>query len=293
MKSYMVILSLLMVTPAIAAEKTLRLDDAGLILQAAIGKQITMVFSPALTPKYFPDPAYPNVSLANFTDKDICFYDDAIAVDQLELRSKELSRNENGELCVARGDVSARYDDVAVPGAAPTPFFQADPVNCKWEWVKGVAISLWAEKCIFESGTLSVSYDEKTTQFLQNVTDAEGHPVIWQFTRKAGDELDALLPELRSKNLIPNDDECKFQLREPAENYGAWTVYDIMPTGKRKVAFDAAPQDEIPEPPCGQLGLAVDYVGYFVVNKDHADRVLFLDLGQDVPLFDPYSITFN
>ena len=73
--------------------------------------------------------------------------------------------------------------------------------------------------------------------------------------------------------------------------FGPWQVYEIVPLGKRKETFDASPSDEIPEPPCGVLGMAVDSLAYFIIDAHHPERVLYLELGQDAPLFDPTSIS--
>jgi hypothetical protein len=70
-----------------------------------------------------------------------------------------------------------------------------------------------------------------------------------------------------------------------------WTIWNVMPTGKVKDAFDALPEDEVPEPPCGELGYAVDFTGFFMVHKDHPDRVIYVNLGQDGTMIDPFSLS--
>ena len=64
-----------------------------------------------------------------------------------------------------------------------------------------------------------------------------------------------------------------------------------MPTGKIKEAFDAQVQLEVPPPPCGEVGYAADFIGFFMVHKDHPDRVVFVNLGQDGTMIDPFSLT--
>jgi hypothetical protein len=49
-------------------------------------------------------------------------------------------------------------------------------------------------------------------------------------------------------------------------------------------------QEQIPEPPCGKLGFAVDSVGFFMVKDDAPDRVLYANLGQDGTMIDLASI---
>jgi hypothetical protein len=73
---------------------------------------------------------------------------------------------------------------------------------------------------------------------------------------------------------------------EPA----GWSAWQVVPTGKLKEAFDKEVQEQIPEPPCGKLGFAVDSVGFFMVKDDAPDRVLYANLGQDGTMIDLASI---
>jgi hypothetical protein len=67
----------------------------------------------------------------------------------------------------------------------------------------------------------------------------------------------------------------------------------VVPTGAKKEAFDAQVQVEIPEPPCGALGFAVNSIGFFMVRDDQPDRVLYANLGQDGTMIDLASITLG
>ena len=67
----------------------------------------------------------------------------------------------------------------------------------------------------------------------------------------------------------------------------------MVPTGKKKEAFDAVVQVEIPEPPCGELGFTVDAVSFFMASKEKPGRVLFANLGQDGTMIDLASITLG
>jgi hypothetical protein len=136
-----------------------------------------------------------------------------------------------------------------------------------------------------------VSYDAAGDSFVISASGTDPIPVLRQFHKKPEEGPDALLPQLRAAKLIPDDDECKFTPGEPSQNFGTWTTFDIVPLGKRKAAYEASPTDEIPEPPCGEVGLAVDFIGYFMIDSTHPDRVIYVNLGQDGSFFDPYSIS--
>jgi len=50
------------------------------------------------------------------------------------------------------------------------------------------------------------------------------------------------------------------------------------------------PSGDIPEPPCGPYGASTHGVRYFLVDLRQPDRLIFVDEGQDQPMFDPSSI---
>ena len=114
--------------------------------------------------------------------------------------------------------------------------------------------------------------------------------MLRQFREAAGPE--ALLPALKAKGLVLDDAECVFAKAEGQPVPKGWTAWQVMPTGKRKEAFEQ-PSDEIPEPPCGELGLAVDYIGFFMVPDTNPGRILFVNLGQDGTMIDIGSVTLS
>ena len=70
-----------------------------------------------------------------------------------------------------------------------------------------------------------------------------------------------------------------------------WTFWEIVPTGMRKEAFAAEPSGVVPGPPCGDIGYAIDYIGFFMIPDSHPGRVLYVNLGQDRTMIDPFSVT--
>ena len=291
MKLFFFLAALILAAPAQAAEKTLRLDDGSVNFEAGLGHQVTLVFSQALRSQYFPDAAYPKMTLSDLPDGKVCFYSVEAGIEPGNDKFKALARTEQSDLCVARTDASVRYEAQDVAGAPPQPFFQTDADNCKWSWKTGTGIGLWAEDCKFEGGSYLMTYDQGKDSFVVGAEGSDAYEVVRQFHKKADEGPDALLPGFKAKGLIPNDDECKFEKSDVAKGFGDWTIYEIKPSGKRKADYEAVPSGELPDPPCGDLGLAVDYLGYFMISAAHPDRVIYLDLGQDTPMFDPTSIT--
>ncbi len=291
MKHAFVLFALILVTPALAAEKTIVLGDAQTNFAAGIGRQITLVFSPGFTAKYFPDGTYPNMTLSDLPEGQACFYSSDAGPRWDDTKFKDIARPSQNDMCVPRGEISVRYDAQDVAGAPAQPFFQTDPQNCKWNWKTGKGIGLWAEDCTFDSGKFVISYDAANGSFALASGGKDTYAVVRQFHKKPEDAPDALLADFKAQGLVPKDDECRFEASDVVKNFGPWQIFEIKPTGKRKESFEATPADEIPEPPCGTLGQAVDYVAYFMIDAGHPDRVIYVDLGQDTPMFDPTTIT--
>ena len=100
----------------------------------------------------------------------------------------------------------------------------------------------------------------------------------------------ALLATLKQQGLVLDLAECVMAKVADQPAPAGWSAWQVVPTGKLKQDFDAQVQIEIPEPPCGKLGYAVDSVGFFMVKDDAPDRVLYANLGQDGTMIDLASI---
>jgi hypothetical protein len=288
---FAMIVALAASTPGFAADRLIRLDDAATLFAPAVGKQVTAVFSDALVQKYFGHAEFPGVVLSELSDTHACFFGRNAGLDPESDKLKDLARGDQGDICLPRSDVSVKYAPMSVEGAPPQPFYQTDAGKCQWAWKTGNGIGLWAEDCTFDTGHWLVTPDAGGDVFSLSVDGGDPFAVLRQFRKKPDEAPDVLLPALRKQGLIPDDDECRFAVSDSQKPVGDWQFFEIMPNGKRKQAFDATPQGDVPEPPCGEVGFAVDYVGFFMVNSQHPDRVLFVNLGQDGTMFDPFSIS--
>lgn len=57
------------------------------------------------------------------------------------------------------------------------------------------------------------------------------------------------------------------------------------------LAFAPTATGEVPDPVCGIYGASTHGVRYFITDLRWPDRAIFVDEGQERPLFDPTSIT--
>lgn len=277
-------------TPAVAgAEQLRRLDDPALFLGSALGKQVNVRFSDDFAAKHFDKADFDALVVSALPDGKICFFGRGRGIDPADPRLADVAREEEGDICVARGAVSVRVTPQSVPGAPPVPFYSTDIEDCSWRWKTGRGIGLWTEDCRFETGHWQEDYDAAIDGFSLSVDGGDAFPVLRQFAKTPEEGPQPILPHLIEKGLVPATD-CEFA---PVQNRPAvpgWSFWEIVPVGQRKKDFDALPTDGVPEPPCGDLGYAADYIGFFMVSDGRPDRGLHVNLGQDGTMFDPFSV---
>ncbi len=254
--------------PCGAAEVLLPLSDAATYFSPALGKQVNVRFGAGFAATHFDKADLDQLVISELPEGQVCFFGQEHGIDTDDPRLKDVARPDQNDICVSRGEVAIRHVLQDVAGAPRVPFYSTDKAKCAWSWVKGKDVGVWAETCTFDNGTWSIAYDEKNDTFTLNVGGSEPYPVLRQFHKKAEEGPEALLPMLREKALIPNDSECIFAPADSDERPPGWELLEIVPIGKRKEVLEAQPQDEIPEPPCGVVGYAVDYVGFFMIPGD-------------------------
>jgi hypothetical protein len=201
--------------------------------------------------------------------------------------------------------IAAAVVAFSTPAAAqqpPRPSESTDPDHCLWRWWSGAlpmggSVGAWTEACEFATGLWELDFDGALPGFWLTVDGHEQMPVIQVFAKAADADIAAILPELRRRGYIPDDEECVFK---PASEETLKTIgsaprtlayFEIMPTGARFAALEATPADEVPEPPCGAYGWSTHGVRAFMSDVSHPDRIVYIDLGQDGTFFDPKTVT--
>jgi hypothetical protein len=184
---------------------------------------------------------------------------------------------------------------LVVPASAqpPKPTTATDPNLCEWQWLTGGGIGVWAERCKLETGLWEVKFKEDLPGFVLTVDGGDETTVIQRFTKPADAGPEAILPELRKRGYIPDDDECVFEAAAIRAAPRTIAFFEIKPTGKRKADFDATPADEVPEPPCGEYGWSTHGVRYFMTDIRVPDAVVYINIGQDGLMFDDATVTLE
>jgi hypothetical protein len=141
-----------------------------------------------------------------------------------------------------------------------------DATKCQWEWKEGGGIGVWAERCTLDTGVWELKFDEDLPGFVLTVDGSAGETALQLFRKPADADISAILPALRQRGYIPDDDLCVFAPAAVRPAPRTIAFFDIQPAGDRKAAFEATPSDEVPEPPCGDFGWSTHGVRYFMTD---------------------------
>lgn len=191
----------------------------------------------------------------------------------------------------------AALSALALPAAAlaqpPQPTGSSIPGSCTWEWKTGGGLGIWAERCDLQTGVWEPRFEASLPGFVLTIDGKAEGTILHVFDKPADAEVSAILPALRAKGYIPDDDECVFEPAAIRPAPRTIAFYEIKPVGARKEAFDATPEDEVPEPPCGEYGWSTHGVRYFLTDTRFPERVVYVNIGQDGTMFDDATITLE
>ena len=175
----------------------------------------------------------------------------------------------------------------------PMPTHSTDAGKCTWEWKVAGDLGVWAERCALDTGLWEIRERGDLPGFVLTIDGEEEATVLQVFEKGADADVAAILPVLRQKGYIPDDDDCLF---EPAAIRAAprtIAFLQVMPTGARKAAFEATPEDEVPTPPCGDYGWSTHGIRYFMTDIRRPNRVVYVNTGEDGLMFDETTVTLE
>jgi hypothetical protein len=169
------------------------------------------------------------------------------------------------------------------------PAQKTDPA-CEWQWLEGQGVGLWAERCKLVTGDWHLVWEHEMPGFSLWVDDKRQGMVMQLFTLPKEAGINALLPELRSRALIADTDDCVFKPAAVRPAPRTIQQFDIQPVGEALKRFEATPKDEVPEPPCGDYAWSTHGTRYFQTDLRHPGKVVYIDEGQDGTFFDPRTM---
>lgn len=169
------------------------------------------------------------------------------------------------------------------------PDWQTDAHNCSWHWRDGGNTGLWAETCRFNGAIWQVMWDDDIAAFVTKNDDTVIGLAVQAFTLSSGASIAALSETLVDAGSLDANHACIWQAiaLRPAPRTMAFHV--LTPMGQAAVSPTVS--GDIPDPACGPYGASTHGVRYFMTDMRWPDRVIFVEEGQERPMFDPASIT--
>lgn len=157
-----------------------------------------------------------------------------------------------------------------------------------WEEVSGAGLRLWAQR----NDDIRIVPDEALPgmRVERGGTDGSGVPVVRIF-RLPNHKIDDVLEQLRQESGWDEGQTCRF--REGKSSRKGVRRYDLVPTGVyAEQLAELYPEEPVPAT-CNGWGMGNSGIRYFEIHDNRPDRALFLEIGQEAPLFDERSIVFD
>lgn len=160
-----------------------------------------------------------------------------------------------------------------------------------WKDFSGAGLTLKVQ----ENSSIKFTSDSDTIYIKKYVDNKQPilSPVIKVYTLKNND-INTLLSSLKPNNdfNINNSwyklNNCEFIKIKQANS--AIQKYILTPKGNAKIEMDnLSPKEPIPHT-CGGYGVGNSGTRYFVTFNDLPEKAVFVEIGQDMPLFDENSI---
>ena len=171
----------------------------------------------------------------------------------------------------------------------PRPDWQTDAGRCSWHWREGGGLGLWTETCRLSTGLWQVSWDAGRSAFVQR-HEGDVIGIVVQSWPLPGDTgVQALTPALTRAGQLAAHADCQWKpvALRPAPRTTSFFV--LSPAAPQ--ALGPTAQGEVPEPLCGPYGASTHGVRYFIVDLRWPGLAVFVDEGQERPMFDAASIT--
>jgi hypothetical protein len=177
-------------------------------------------------------------------------------------------------------------DYTAAPILAESP--SRDPhFGFEWEKVSGAGIEFWAQKNENYQVAISETLPGAMIERIENGESIAIGLAIQVFHLKNG-KIEDVLEFLKDQEDWDENEQCIFrQIESNRENVAR---YVLEPSGEAMEAYQLLASQEPINFVCGSWGMANSGIRYFEIHKSNPSVALFLEIGQEAPLFDEQTI---
>lgn len=145
------------------------------------------------------------------------------------------------------------------------------------------------QKCELSTGTWDVLWDGRKKAFVQQRGRQTEGVVVQPWRLKGERGLTGLTLALTQAAALVPGAPCRWQAVSAWPAPRSATFLALMPRDPKALALTE--QGEVPDPVCGAYGASTHGVQYFLVDQRWPGWAVFVDEGQERPLFEPASIT--
>ena len=186
---------------------------------------------------------------------------------------------------------------LALSAAAPAPSGSRAPEKgCAWKLFSSPALGLEVpyQRCDF--GYRVIDFVAGKNALLESMTDtgkkADIYPVVTVFEKKAEEGPDEAILRVAGKKLSRYKRKHCIVLAKHVASLGAGkAAFTLSPDAEYLSKVEDEAGGDIPAPPCGDLGELADGLTYFEFHPtENPRRFLFVNAGQDTPLFDETAL---
>jgi hypothetical protein len=184
---------------------------------------------------------------------------------------------------------------VLLPASARASGPSRQPVKgCTWSKLSDSTLGLeaWVQRC--DLGFRKIDFQVAKSSLLIRWSDGGGtsEPVVAVLDLEKGES-----PEAGIRRIFDLHTDKKLAAHCVLRRYNEGTVppgaqrFTFVPDAAYQKVLDAKHEDGVPDPPCGDWGVAPDGIQYFEAQPaSGARKVLFVRVGQDEPLFDDATL---
>lgn len=159
-----------------------------------------------------------------------------------------------------------------------------------WEKVSGAGLEFWAQRNKSIQVGISETLPGAFIESIETDSPVAMRLAIQVFDIKDGN-IEDVIEQLKLYNNWNEADSCKFHKVE--SNRSGVERYVLMPTGKALEEFKELGTQEPICTTCGDWGMGNSGTRYFEIHERNKNKALFIEIGQEAPLFDEKSITIK
>lgn len=179
---------------------------------------------------------------------------------------------------------------VSAAGAQPpAPDWQTDAAACAWDWQSGGGIGFWAERCDLGGARWAVAWDAVRGAFVQTRDGIAQGVVVQPLRIGSGPVTEAIHAALVAAGGLDATAPCRVVATDGWPMPRTMAAYALVPHAADALAMTAS--GEVPDPVCGPYGVSTHGQRFIVGDPGWVGLAVFVDVGQERPMFDPASLS--